>query len=143
MNKRSKAREYAVQAAYQWLMQGGAVKPILEEFIIHRLHTTEQPESSVDKAYFAALLKGLETRFDDVKALIEARLDASWTLARMDNVLQAICFLGVLELLDQPDTPTKVIINEYIIIAKSYYDDKEPAFVNKLLDTIAKEVRVA
>ena len=54
-----------------------------------------------------------------------------------NNILQA----GVYELMFRPDIPRPVIINEYIDITHSYYEGKEPGFVNGILDELAKTLR--
>jgi N utilization substance protein B len=41
----------------------------------------------------------------------------------------------------RPDVPTGSVISEYVDVAKAFYDNKEAAFVNGLLDAVAKDVR--
>ena len=55
-----------------------------------------------------------------------------------DITLRAILRAAVYELLFTPDTPFKVVINEYINIAQSFYSEKEPEFLNAILDKVAK-----
>jgi N utilization substance protein B len=45
------------------------------------------------------------------------------------------------ELMRRPDVPTEVAIDEYVEIAKSFFDGPEPGFVNAALDAIARDVR--
>ena len=49
--------------------------------------------------------------------------------------------LGVYEMLAEPETPSKVIINEAIELARSYSGEEAVAFVNGVLDAIRKELR--
>jgi N utilization substance protein B len=47
----------------------------------------------------------------------------------------------VYELLDKPTSPYKVIISEYVAIAKGFFGQKETNFINASLDTLAKRLR--
>ena len=48
---------------------------------------------------------------------------------------------GLYELIRRPDVPGKVVINEYVDIAKSFFEDDEPGFINAVLDAAAHEAR--
>jgi N utilization substance protein B len=76
-----------------------------------------------------------------VDATIDKRLQ-NWTLARMAVLDRSILRLGCYELLYRADTPTRVIINEWIELAKSYGSEGRTAgLVNGVLDRIAKDHR--
>ena len=45
------------------------------------------------------------------------------------------------ELLERTDVPARVTINEYINIAKAFFEADEPRVVNGVLDRIAHKVR--
>ena len=57
--------------------------------------------------------------------------------------MRAILRAGSFELLRRRDVPPKVIISEYIDIAKAFYSDDEPPLVNGVLDRLAHELRSA
>ena len=48
---------------------------------------------------------------------------------------------GAFELVRRPDVPTEVVIDEYVEIAKSFFEGPEPGFVNGALDGIAHHAR--
>jgi N utilization substance protein B len=48
---------------------------------------------------------------------------------------------GTYELLARADVPTPVAINEYVEVAKAFFDDGQAKFVNGILDAVAKEAR--
>ena len=52
-------------------------------------------------------------------------------------ILRSACF----EIHECIDVPPKVIINEYVNISKSFFSEKEPSFINGILDSIAKIYR--
>ena len=48
---------------------------------------------------------------------------------------------GAYELLARADVPKASAINEYVDVAKAFFDDREAKFVNGILDAVAKDVR--
>ena len=72
-----------------------------------------------------------------IDSIIKKNLSINWRFSRLDKILKAILRAAVYEISYKLDTPTKVIINEYIDITHSFYSQKEPEFVNAILDKIA------
>ena len=66
-----------------------------------------------------------------------------WRLRRMPPVDRAILRMGLWELRYNRDTPAAVIISEAVRLAKTYSTDKSGAFVNGVLDALAREERGA
>ena len=140
---RSAARLAAVQALYQREMEQTPVPALLHEFHHHRLGATiegvEYTDAEVD--FFDDLVKGVDARFEELDALIASKLSADWSLARLDRPMRQILRAGAYELVARIDVPTGSVISEYVDVAKAFYDKREAAFVNGLLDAVAKEVR--
>ena len=140
---RSAARLAAVQALYQQEMEGIPVAKLLHEFHLHRLGATidgvEYADAEVD--FFDDVVQGADARRGELDALIAARLGEGWSLARLDKPMKAILRAGAYELVARPDVPAATAINEYVEVAKAFYDARETGFVNGLLDALAKEVR--
>ena len=78
---------------------------------------------------------------EEIDELITSNLTDSWSLERIESVARAVLRSGVYEILARPDVPTNVIINEYVDVTKAFFDDSTPAFVNGILDKIAKLTR--
>jgi transcription antitermination protein NusB len=73
---------------------------------------------------------------------IDARIAAharNWRLERMAAVDRNLLRLSVHEL-TATDTPAQVVINEAVELARDFGGDRSPAFVNGVLDAIAREV---
>ena len=140
---RSAARLAAVQALYQKEMEGTAIPSLLHEFHQHRLGATiedvEYAEAEVD--FFDDLVAGTDARMDEIDAVIASKLNAQWSLERLDKPMKAILRVGTYELLARADVPTGSAISEYVDVAKAFYDKREAGFINGLLDAVAKEVR--
>ncbi|PHZ83709.1 transcription antitermination factor NusB [Paremcibacter congregatus] len=140
---RSASRLGAVQALYQMEMNDVFARSVIEEFMDHRLGMVIEGDeyASADTAFFADLVKGVEARLEEIDAHIVSSLSENWTLERVEPVARGILRAGVYELMARPDVPTSVIINEYVDVAKAFFDDSKPGFVNGVLDKLAKIIR--
>jgi len=140
---RSAARLAAVQALYQHEMEETPIPVLLHEFHQHRLGATiegaQYADAEVD--FFDDVVSGVHARSAEIDGLITARLAEGWALARLDRPMRQILRAGAYELAARIDVPTGTIISEYVDVAKAFYDKKEAAFVNGLLDAVAKDVR--
>ena len=141
---RSAARLAVVQAFYQLLM---ADEPncdkVADEYMEYRLGAELEGDQYVDADadMFKDILTGAWSRREEWSALIEGHLSAGWTLERIDKILMAALSAGAYELSARVDVPTAVIINEYVDVTHGFYERAEAAFVNSVLDKIAKQVR--
>lgn len=101
-------------------------------------------ESSTEaRTYGKQVLAGFVNERVAVDACIDKRLQ-NWTLHRMAVIDRSLLRLGCYELLYCPEVPTKVIINEYIELGKTYGSEaKTPKLLNGVLDRIAKDHRTA
>lgn len=140
---RSAARLAAVQALYQQEMEQTPLPTLLHEFHHHRLGATIEDVEYVDAEvdFFDDVVSGVHARSAELDALIEAKLAADWSLRRLDKPMRQILRAGAYELLARIDVPTGSVISEYVDVAHAFYDKREAAFVNGLLDAVAKEVR--
>lgn len=140
---RSAARLAAVQALYQQEMEGTPVPRLIREFHEHRLGATIEDNEYVDaeRSFFDDVVAGVSTRQGEIDERIASRLAQGWSLDRLDRPMRAILRAGTYELLARADVPVGSVISEYVDVAHAFYDKKESAFVNGLLDAIAKDVR--
>ena len=140
---RSAARLAAVQALYQQQMEGTALAKLLNEFHQHRLGMEVDDELYADAEvdFFDDIVSGVDARRDEIDDLLVAKLADGWTLARLDKTMLQILRCGSYELLARPDVPSAAAINEYVDVAKAFFDDREAKFVNGILDAVGKEAR--
>ncbi|HEX8526240.1 transcription antitermination factor NusB [Allosphingosinicella sp.] len=140
---RSAARLAAVQALYQLEMEQTPIPVLLHEFHRHRLGATiegvEYADAEVD--FFDDLVSGVNARSAELDELIAARLAKDWSLGRLDRPMRQILRAGTYELVARADVGTGTVISEYVDVAKAFYDKREAAFVNGLLDAVARDVR--
>jgi N utilization substance protein B len=62
----------------------------------------------------------------------------NWRLERMAVIDRLVLRLAVCEMLTHPDTPSKVVINEALELARTFSGDESVAFVNGVLDAVRK-----
>ena len=142
---RSAARLAAVQALYQHEMEGTPVARLLKEFHDHRLGATIEDAQyhEAEHDFFDDVVLGVDARRDEIDGIIGSRLAEGWTLDRLDRPMRALLRAGTYELIARKDVPVGSVISEYVDVAHAFYDKRESAFVNGLLDAVAKEARRA
>jgi len=131
--KRSKSRSLATQAIYQWQVAGANVGEIIEGFL------TEHQNSSFQVEYFRDLVSGVPGQLDVLDKDLQPLLDRP--VEEVDLVERAILRLGAYELLKHPEVPYRVVINEWVELAKTFGADKGHRYINGVLDKLAHELR--
>ena len=140
---RSVARLAAVQALYQMEAAGAGADTVVREFSDHRFGADMEgePLADADEVFFGEIVRGVVESQGPVDRAIAKRLAANWRLERIDATARAILRCGAFELMLRPDVPTEVAIDEYVEIAKSFFEGPEPGFVNACLDGVARDER--
>jgi len=140
---RSAARLYAVQALFQMEASGQSVDKVIREFEDFRfgehLEEGEMIEGDVDLFRFVMeTAVNFQARIDQ---MTDRALVAKWPIARIDPTLRALFRAGGAELVEG-DTPPKVVITEFVDIARAFFaEGDEPKFANAVLDHMAREAR--
>jgi N utilization substance protein B len=130
---RSRARLAALQALYQLEIAGGAPDEVVQEFIEHRFRNDDH-----DEAFFSAIVNGVLTHQVEIDRSVARSLAEGWTLARIDSILRALFRAATYELVAERGVPAKVVIDEYIELARDFFEGDEPKFVNAVLDKLAR-----
>ena len=142
-NKRGAARLAAVQALYQMDVAGTGILEITSEYETYRLGQEVDGEQylEADPQWFRAIIAGVVNEQRLLDPMIRQLLPDDWPLSRIDSTLRAILRAGAWEIKNRKDVPIAVAINEYVDIAKAFFDGEEPRMVNAVLDKMAKELR--
>jgi len=140
---RSAARVAAVQGLYQMDLAGTDGNAVVAQFTIHRFPAADRgdPIAGADPTFFAELLRGVVRRQRDIDPLVDQQLAAGWRLERIDSILRAMLRAGTFELMERADVPGRVVISEYVEVAKAFFDADEPKVVNGVLDKLARKLR--
>jgi transcription antitermination protein NusB len=140
---RSAARFYAVQALFQMEKSGQTVEQIRREFEAHRIGAESEGDLWVeaDLPWFGRLIDLAVNHQASVDQLTDRALVAKWPIARIDPTLRALFRAAGAEMA-QTETPPRVVITEFVRIAQAFFPEgKESAFVNAVLDHMAREAR--
>jgi N utilization substance protein B len=131
--RRSRSRSLAVQAIYQWQMAGQDVADIIGQFL------AQSADQAFDQAYFDELVRGVPASLDALDEALGDCIDRK--LEAVDPVERAILRLGTYELIEHPEIPYRVVINEAVELAKTYGAEKGHRYVNGVLDKAARALR--
>ena len=136
MGKRRTARELALKFLYQTEFNSNGPDSELNSFC-DRANVSEEVQN-----FTQALIKNILFHKKEVDELLE-KISANWAPDRMAVIDKNILRLGICELLFDPTTPPKVVINEAVEIAKKFGTEESPDFINGILDKVYKDSKVA
>ena len=140
---KSAARLYAVQALFQMEHSGQTVDAVMREFEDHRFGASydEGEMAEGDARLFEGLMQDAVNNQALIDQMTDRALVAKWPINRIDPTIRALFRAAGAEL-TQSDTPPKVVIMEFVDIAKSFFPEgREPKFVNAVLDHMAREAK--
>jgi N utilization substance protein B len=130
---RRRARRALVQAVYQWQMADGDLVRIEADFL---------SSGSLDKADVEFFREQLRATMANVVELDEQLLPLlDRELKSLDQIELAVLRLGTLELKDRIDIPYRVVISEYVELAKTFGAEDGHKYVNGVLDKLAQTLR--
>src|ERR1700716_3390671 len=130
---RHRAREFALQGLYQWLLNNEGAGAI--EAHIREAHGFDK----ADKAHFDALLYGTIREVAELRAGLTPLIDRPITL--LSPVEHAALLIGAYELKNHIEIPYRVVINEAVELTKSFGGIDGHKYVNGVLDKLAAKVR--
>lgn len=135
VDPRRRAREFALQMLYQWEVGRLDLPDVFETY------PRVQPErlDPGHEAFAHALVRATVARLGEVDPLVDARAD-NWRLERLAVVDRLILRLAVVEMLEWPDTPPVVVINEALELARTYSGEAAVKFVNGVLDAVRRDL---
>ncbi len=125
---RSSARERAVHFLYEAESRSLPVSVIVAAQIL-----------AVDDLV-SLLTSGVAARQSQLDEMI-TEYSHTWTIHRMPAIDRNVLRLAIYELLDRPEVPVAVIINEAVELAKRFSTEESGRYVNGVLSAIAKQVR--
>ena len=130
---RTRARRYGMQALYQWDLSGLDMAEIQRQFF------EAEDFTHADGGYFIELLNGVKTRIERIDSNISESIDRP--IGQLDPVERAILRIACYELLFRHDIPYRVSINEAIMLARKFGAEQGHAFINGVLDNMARKIR--
>ncbi|HAZ7573536.1 transcription antitermination factor NusB [Legionella sp. PATHC032] len=128
-----RARKFALQALYQWLMSGTDLHEIEAQF------RTINNMDKVDGEYFCRLLYGIPTHVEALEASLLPYLDRE--INALNPIELTVLRIGAFELFHCPEIPYKVILDESVSLTKEFGSQEGYRYVNGVLNNLAKQVR--
>lgn len=137
---RRRAREFALQAVYAWLLQGGAKSESSDEIGAIEAHVREDQEFvQADARWFDTIWRGVTRHAPALRETFTPYIDRP--IEELSPVEHGILLIGSFELTYQLDVPYRVAINEAVELAKSFGGTDGFKFINGVLDKLAAQVR--
>ena len=130
---RRRARRLLVQALYQWQLTETSARDVEDQF------RNRKEFARIDEAFFSEVLKGVINGAAELDAALAPVLDREITA--LDQVERAILRAGAFELSQRIDVPFKVVIDEYVALAKTFGATDSHRYVNGVLDELARITR--
>ncbi|HHD10980.1 MAG TPA: transcription antitermination factor NusB [Deltaproteobacteria bacterium] len=131
MYKRTLARELVLQALYRLDLTDGSPEECLGDVLASR------GVEAQTRSYAERLFHGVVEKMRELDCIIEKH-SAHWTIERMSVVDRNILRIGAYEILYVEDVPFKVAIDEAVELAKRFSTRDSGAFINGILDSLAK-----
>lgn len=143
MASRRRAREFALQALYQSDLSQESAQTALSALWAGLLDGEglgeERGAESEEVEFAQRLVLGCQQKRAELDALIES-CSINWRLSRMPVVDRNVLRLAAFELTSCPDIPATVSINEAVELAKRFGTQDSRAFVNGIVDRMARQV---
>jgi N utilization substance protein B len=134
MGTRRKSRELTMQM----LFQGDLGKQSPDE--VRKLFWPSRDDVDAETRGFAEdIYRVATTRAPEIDAIIEQH-SQNWRLERMAAVDRNLLRAATAELLEYPNTPGPIIINESLEVARRYAAPESIHFLNGVLDAIARDL---
>jgi transcription antitermination protein NusB len=124
--KNTSPRIKVIQKIYNALMNPGDV--------------IEYPKNQYKK-FIKDVVSGTLERTQLIEEIVVTHLSDDINLNKTDKLLKIILFAGVFELMFKHNTPTKVIISEYLLASEYFLEKIQIGYLNAILDKMAKQLR--
>jgi N utilization substance protein B len=131
------AREAALQMLYQWEVGRVGAHEAIVTYWGNRDDLAEVTDES--RRFADTLLRGTIERVGEADALIAGHAH-NWRVERMAVIDRLVLRLAIYELLSEPETPAKVIINEALELARTFSGEEPVPFINGVLDAVRKSL---
>ena len=93
------------------------------------------------KKFIKDVVSGTLERSDLIEETVNSNLSEDIALEKTDKLLKIILFAAVFELMFKHNTPTKVIISEYVLASEYFLEKIQIGYLNAMLDKISKQLR--
>lgn len=146
--KKKLARLAAVQALYQISYEQQSATQTIQDYIDNNfislrddLGAGDIELASPDAELFGLLVDGVMKNQQEIDEMLAGAFSSKVSGDRMEVLLRMIMRAGVYELYHHSEVSVGIIINDYVDVARAFFNAKEPGLVNAVLDKLAKTLR--
>ena len=137
---RHRAREAALQMLYQWEVGRVSMFEVRQTFWPQLAESGDAAMSDDLRQFATTLADGVAADVASLDPLISEAAE-HWRLERMNVMDRLILRLALFEFLHQPETPSKVVINEALELARTFSGDESVRFINGVLDAVRRKLQ--
>jgi len=94
------------------------------------------------KKFIKDVVNGTIEREELINDEIKNHLDSDLKIKNLDKVFEVIIKSAIFELLYKPNTPSNIIIKEYLNASNFFINVSQTKFLNAILDKISKKIRL-
>ena len=127
------ARRFALQAIYQWQLTQQSMMIVEEQFLKY------ETIADADLLFFQEILKTVATKHLVFDEQFQPFLNRAFDT--LSPIELAILRIGAYELIEHPETPYRVILNEAIELSKEFGGEESYKYVNGILNQLARKIR--
>jgi N utilization substance protein B len=147
LQKKTAARMAAVQGLYRMAMTNDAIEPealvasLKSQLKNNRDEQQLQVGMEVEPNYnlLATLLTGIAENLEEINLRLDGVLNAQWSRDRTSPLLIAVLQCGIFELFFHKDLSSKIVIDEYTRLARSFFVENEVNFIHAALSTLSQQ----
>ena len=145
--KRTLSRLMAIQTLYQFDFYNeekeiNEIKDsLIDNYVIEQKDRVTSFRKKIDLNLIETLLNGIQLGLHEIDHEISGLLKDGWNLEMLPDISLYILRFGSFELKYMKDVPMKVVIDEYVDISASFFEQKQVTFLNGTLENLAKFYR--
>jgi len=134
MGTRRKSRELTMQMLFQGDLGKQTPEEVRKLFWPSRDDVDEETRGFAEDLHWVASMRQAE-----IDGIIEAH-SQNWRIERMPVVDRNLLRTAIAEMLEYPNTPAAIVINESLEVAKRYAAPESIHFLNGVLDAVARDL---
>lgn len=133
IRQKQRARKLALQAMYQWSISGHEIIEIEAQFCV------ANNMDKVDVAYFSRLIHKVPEHLGELDSTLTPFLDRD--KSDLTPIELTVLRIGAYELLHCPEIPYRIVLDEWVTLAKEFGSIEGHRYVNGVLNNLAKDIR--
>lgn len=141
-SNRHLGRIIALQTLYELDFRVDAGDQDADKAEILERNLARYKETVDDTAFIEQLIDGVSREAAELDKRLQP-VAPEWPIEQIARMDRVVLRMGLYELLNEKDTPPKVVINEAVELAKAFGGENSSKFINGVLGTVLRELEEA